>query len=151
MRRLPAAQLDQASLRLIVSGGHDALNVLLDGARQIALVLIDRARFIGVSSGILERGSTQMDQPQRVIELKVIPENGSRFEITLRRSGRKLRQLVPVGRGFGVLFAIGIDLANAGDGLVVGSVAPCSIGRECDRALKGARNGIGQRAMYRDG
>ena len=105
------------------AGFERALDVLLDCAIIVALVLINRASLIGIKGGIGEFLASLRQQAERVVKLEVVPKHGGGFEIPVRISRFDLGDAVPKRARLRKAFPIRVDLAGLGQRrAVAGSV-----------------------------
>ncbi len=104
-----------------------ALGVFSDGALVVALVFIDRARFVAEQRRIVEFFAAVVNQAQRVVKTEVVPENRGRFEIAAGCSGLNARDAVPGRFRAREQFAIGVDFTESREGRGVSRRCACQV------------------------
>src|ERR1700691_3638446 len=118
-----ARKLEQAVFgRRVVGARERAFYVFVDSVRIVALVLVDSACLVGIEIGIGETSAPLLKQAQRVIEIVVIPVDGSGVEISAGLSRRYLWNPFPVRSGLRKLIAVGIDIANTREDLSIARI-----------------------------
>ncbi len=118
-----ARECEQPEFGRRISGtGERALYIFFDGVGILALVLVDRPRFICIERRIREAIATLVQQSKCVIEIIVIPVNGRSFEVSTGLTRSDSRNTFPVRSRFRKLIAVRIDVADPGENLGVARI-----------------------------